>query len=353
MFRITKFLFLYSCASLLAALPLQAESDRALTQNSITVGCNGKACLLTDGNRRSTRGFYLECKNILTKTLDNPKLSALSDKEKFEKAIQAIQNKMDSLRTHNHPGITIDLQPKSSWRKGPHIKQCWFDLDLEENTYDKILFEQLPPTGLMYKGNDVNKFQESNDFLPRAIEKARKHLIPHGKLIIHLALDADMDARRSKEDLKNLREANPFMGYFNDVTPQLKQTLEKEGAYGPPSLVKATQFYLNIMQKRLDETRTLICEDLNIPSFYILDKLNRYLDLKHAAANKTPREVIKKDPDDIAATIFGFIIIFRQGDMMINYLNKHGFRDAKLEWLDIGEHEYHPAAGWFLTAAKK
>ncbi len=46
------------------------------------------------------------------------------------------------------------------------------------------------------------------------------------------------------------------------------------------------------------------------------------------------------------------ILVFEQRDMMVAYMNSHGFKDAKLEWLEADEHEFNKAAGWFLTATK-
>lgn len=326
------------------AYPLLANKHEALSKNSLTVGCNGQTCPLVRTLYRLQNGFYKDVAELLYGV-------GIEKSENGQKILNAIKLKQKALGTHDHPGTTIDLEPKAETHSGEHIQGDWLTLDLKDEFYDAIFFEQFPATGIVINpsGEVEDKFPK---LLPHAINKAHTHLIADGRLIVQLALDYRISPKCKKEQLQELRTENPFMGHFNDITEIIKRTALSNPHRGPASVLKGLDFYKKTISRRLSEMKAFVEEATDKEAAQIVDIFYNALNMKLAYENMTGMEAATKNLNGAAGSLLSLMVIFRQGEMMVNWLNENGFKDAQLEWLEADDHEYHNTAGWFLTATK-
>lgn len=305
------------------------------------------------GIMRLMRGLYDDAQEVLSMSLGQ---STQADTE-LKKIIAALQEK-GGQQIHHHAGITVDPLPQAEGATAMHIQSDWLKYALEDNSVDAIFFEQLPPTGInaVERGRSVS--HESEDFLPRAIEKARVGLVDEGYLVIQLALDTHLKSDYTLEDLERKRKENPFCGYLK-AKPEFFQSLyestQSKGESGPLQMQEAIRFYRGKLASHRAEVINVAKGATDIMKQFTELQLNKALSPFEDTTLVDMTDILscnKLDLLDHVSTLLKLIPVYRQKDMMLEYLHSHGFKNAEINWLDPHQHEFNKNGGWFITAQK-
>ena len=303
------------------------EHIRELPDNSMTVGCNGRGSKLHGGLGHLMLGLHETIAVVMKLCSQNaPNTNML------KRCLKSLEDQPQE-RLHNHPGRTVDIIPRDDEATTEHIVSDWLVLDLEDNSVDAVFLEQLPPTGVISSRGPQDHSNACDDFLPRAIARARRALTSEGTIIIQLALDSHEKSSYTREDLGRKRAVNPFMGWFSDISGPMLQALQSGGEQGAESICKAIKFYLDKMTQRGNEVSQLITP------YGRTKPMKRWIEGILASSIddlKNTRSVSMadiRDPDnldrfDIVSTVMKLMVVFRQGDQMLEYMNTNGFKDA-------------------------
>lgn len=335
-----------------AADDIQQTDDRhrPLSSSSATVGCTGITFYNYGPLGDLMRGpEYLkkECdefeKVMNQYTKSNPSLARLvkdpivwdTDRNVYGRKQQ---EKGLGIR-HNHPGVTVDIAPAVQGIKNKHFRIDWIQYKGNPGSFEDIFLEQLPPAG---------DNGENPGFMPSALSKANNLLRPNGRLVIHLALDVSISSN-TKEQLVKIRSTNPFIFEFNNSVSNLVAKYfaqQRQGNYSAAHpVVQAVAFYEQKLRNLLEDA---FGDEAGKKKYNIL--YDPYKLITNFDVN-----VIKDGSrgSEILMDIYRLVGLFVHKDRMINYLNDNGFRDAQLEWLDVGKNFYSPSGGWFITTFKK
>lgn len=318
--RILVGIFFGLYASIFASADHKEENEKRLT-----VGCAGKTCNLD-----------------------------LNSIGLFETCLKPWRR--DERLSHSHPGITIDLNKHEQGEVPTHSEADFLTHEFAD-VFDTIFFERLDPLGISLARNPIHndiEFKNVAPFFSKCLAKAKKILRPGGNLIILLAIDITNWGEASKEVINQFRQANPFIGSFNNsVTKVLEKPIKNTNPFRQElsMIVKKYKQYMDVFAKeeleRLsngEEFEKKLLEEMMGIFYKNIDCID---DPYSTQLEPSKQNDLKKIHLNCLEKI---IFVKKQGPMMREMLERLGFTNVEIKWMTPLEQEWSPTSGYFVTA---